>query len=122
MTPISRRQALLAAAPAPAPADWLAAFAEREAAKAMINDARQALGDDEREITLGADKGYAGDVKNASSLAELQRCMGIVNRKVAIAQELLSKGGGKKPPASSSKRPPIPVSKTAARSTGFGLK
>ena len=32
--------------------------AEREAAKAMISDARQALGDDEREITLGADKGY----------------------------------------------------------------
>jgi transposase len=33
-------------------------YAEREAAKAMISDARQALGDDEREITLGADKGY----------------------------------------------------------------
>jgi transposase len=33
-------------------------YAEREAAKAMIGDARQALGDDEREITLGADKGY----------------------------------------------------------------
>lgn len=33
-------------------------FAEREAAKAMINDARQALGNDEREVTLGADKGY----------------------------------------------------------------
>jgi transposase len=33
-------------------------FAEREAAKAMISDARQALGDDDREVTLGADKGY----------------------------------------------------------------
>ena len=33
-------------------------YAEREAAKAMINDARQALGDEERAITLGADKGY----------------------------------------------------------------
>lgn len=33
-------------------------YAEREAAKVMINDARQALGDDEREVTLGADKGY----------------------------------------------------------------
>jgi len=33
--------------------------AEREAAKAMINDARQALpGDDPITITLGADKGY----------------------------------------------------------------
>jgi transposase len=32
--------------------------AEREAAKAMINDARQALGNEECEITLGADKGY----------------------------------------------------------------
>lgn len=33
-------------------------YAEREAAKAMINDARQALDDAQREITLGADKGY----------------------------------------------------------------
>ena len=33
-------------------------YAEREAAKVMIGDARQALGADEREITLGADKGY----------------------------------------------------------------
>jgi IS5 family transposase len=32
--------------------------AEREVAKAMDSDARQALGDDEREVTLGADKGY----------------------------------------------------------------
>ena len=32
--------------------------AEREAAKAMISDARQVLGDDTREVTLGADKGY----------------------------------------------------------------
>ena len=36
-------------------------YAEREAAKAMISDARQVLGDDTREVTLGADKGY--DVK-----------------------------------------------------------
>ncbi|MEJ0002411.1 MAG: IS5 family transposase [Pararobbsia sp.] len=33
-------------------------YAEREAAKVMINDARQALDDPAREITLGADKGY----------------------------------------------------------------
>lgn len=34
-------------------------YAEREAAKAMINDARQALPSDESiTITLGADKGY----------------------------------------------------------------
>ncbi|MEX3640643.1 IS5/IS1182 family transposase, partial [Paraburkholderia sp. BR14427] len=32
--------------------------AEREAAKIMINDARQALQDAGAEITLGADKGY----------------------------------------------------------------
>ncbi len=31
---------------------------EREAAKVMINDARQSLCEPEREITLGADKGY----------------------------------------------------------------
>jgi hypothetical protein len=33
-------------------------YAAREAAKVMIDDARQALGDPTREITLGADKGY----------------------------------------------------------------
>jgi hypothetical protein len=33
-------------------------YAEREAAKAMINNAREPLGEDQREITLGADKGY----------------------------------------------------------------
>ena len=33
-------------------------YAEREAAKAMINDARQAQTDPMRTITLGADKGY----------------------------------------------------------------
>ncbi len=32
--------------------------AEREAAKVIINDARQAAGDASAEITLGADKGY----------------------------------------------------------------
>ena len=32
--------------------------AEREAAKAMINDARQVLPDEQTAITLGADKGY----------------------------------------------------------------
>jgi hypothetical protein len=32
-------------------------FAEREAANFMISDARQAMADDEREVTLGADKG-----------------------------------------------------------------
>jgi len=32
--------------------------AEREAAKAMIHDARQALADEQTAITLGADKGY----------------------------------------------------------------
>ena len=33
-------------------------YAEREAAKAMINDARQATVDEQTVITLGADKGY----------------------------------------------------------------
>lgn len=33
-------------------------FAEREAAKAMINDARQAADNAQAQITLGADKGY----------------------------------------------------------------
>ena len=33
-------------------------YAEREAAKVMINDARQAAARSGAEITLGADKGY----------------------------------------------------------------
>ena len=33
-------------------------YAEREAAKVMMNDARQALDDPAREMTVGADKGY----------------------------------------------------------------
>ena len=33
-------------------------YAEREAAKAMIKDARQAVTDPKTEVTLGADKGY----------------------------------------------------------------
>ena len=33
-------------------------YAEREAAKAMINDARQAQSDPTQTVTLGADKGY----------------------------------------------------------------
>ena len=33
-------------------------YAEREAAKVMIDDARQALPDEQTHITLGADKGY----------------------------------------------------------------
>ena len=33
-------------------------YAEREAANVMIDDARQALDDPAREITLGADRGY----------------------------------------------------------------
>lgn len=33
-------------------------FAEREAAKTMINDARQAADNTQAEVTLGADKGY----------------------------------------------------------------
>jgi transposase len=44
-------------------------FAEREAAKAMIKDARQAVADPETEVTLGADKGYDA----AEFIEELQR-------------------------------------------------
>jgi len=33
-------------------------FAEREAAKTMINDARRAADNTQAEVTLGADKGY----------------------------------------------------------------
>lgn len=43
--------------------------AEREAAKVMIHDARQAVGDADTEVTLGADKGYDA----AEFVEELQR-------------------------------------------------
>lgn len=43
--------------------------AEREAAKVMISDARQALGDAERVVTLGADKGYDAQEFIAACLA-----------------------------------------------------
>jgi transposase len=43
--------------------------AEREAAKVMIHDARQVVGNAETEITLGADKGYDA----AEFVEELQR-------------------------------------------------
>jgi IS5 family transposase len=43
--------------------------AQREAAKAMIKDARQAVADPETEVTLGADKGYDA----AEFIEELQR-------------------------------------------------
>jgi len=44
-------------------------YAEREAAKAMIKDARQAVTDPKTEVTLGADKGYDA----AEFIEELQR-------------------------------------------------
>jgi transposase len=44
-------------------------FAEREAAKVMINGARQATADPDVEVTLGADKGYDA----AEFIEELQR-------------------------------------------------
>ena len=44
-------------------------YAEREAAKAMIKDACQAVDDPEAEVTLGADKGYDA----AEFIDELQR-------------------------------------------------
>jgi len=44
-------------------------YAEREAAKAMIKDARQAVADPAVEVTLGADKGYDA----AEFIDELQR-------------------------------------------------
>lgn len=47
-------------------------YAEREAAKAMINDAHQALTDPQREITLGADKGY-----DAAEFVQACQAMGV---------------------------------------------
>ena len=44
-------------------------YSEREAAKAMIKDARQAVADPKTEVTLGADKGYDA----AEFIDELQR-------------------------------------------------
>ena len=48
-------------------------YAEREAAKAMINDARQAHEDPDVSITLGADKGY-----DAKELIETLQAMNVL--------------------------------------------
>jgi len=48
-------------------------YAEREAAKVMIHDARQALPDEQTAITLGADKGY-----DAQEFIEACLAMGVV--------------------------------------------
>ena len=48
-------------------------YAEREAAKAMVHDARQATLDEQTQITLGADKGY-----DAQEFIEACLAMGVV--------------------------------------------
>jgi hypothetical protein len=67
-------------------------YAEREAAKAMIHDARQALGDEERAITLGADKGY--DAKEFIDACQAMKVTPHVaqnksGRQSAVPEELL---------------------------------
>jgi hypothetical protein len=71
-------------------------YAEREAAKRMIADARQALGDDETQITLGADKGY--DAQEFIDACESLKVVPHVaqntsNRRSAVANEIAGSVG-----------------------------
>ena len=70
--------------------------AEREAAKSMISDARQVVGDPEVEVTLGADKGYDA----AEFIDELQRlkvtphiAQNKSNRRSAVPDEIAATEG-----------------------------
>ncbi|KWT64843.1 Transposase DDE domain protein (plasmid) [Variovorax sp. WDL1] len=71
-------------------------FAEREAAKAMIWDARQATGSAEAEVTLGADKGYgAGEIIEA--LKDMKVTAHVAQnksgRRLAVADEIAQSEG-----------------------------
>jgi hypothetical protein len=49
---------------------------------------------DAKVKTMSSDAAFqTADPRNAALVAELQRCLGIVNRKVAVAHDLLGKGG-----------------------------
>ena len=71
-------------------------YAEREAAKAMINDARQACERQDAEITLGADKGY-----DAKEFIEALDEMGVTphvaqnksGRRSAVPDEIAASAG-----------------------------
>ena len=62
---------------------WADVYAEREAAKAMGRDARQATLDEQIQITLDADKGY-----DAQEFIEVRLAMGVVPH---VAQNTSSK-------------------------------
>ena len=74
-------------------------YAEREAAKVMIHDARQALGDEQAQVTLGADKGY-------DAQEFIQACLD-VNVTPHVAQN------------TSGRRSAVP--ETIAQSEGYGV-
>ncbi|MDQ2938606.1 MAG: IS5 family transposase, partial [Acidobacteriota bacterium] len=74
-------------------------YAEREAAKVMIHDARQAAGDEQAEVTLGADKGY-------DAQEFIQACLD-VNVTPHVAQN------------TSGRRSAVP--ETIAQSEGYGV-
>jgi transposase len=71
-------------------------FAEREAAKVMIRDARQATASADTEVTLGADKGY-----DAAEFIEALHRMKVTphvaqnksERRSAVADEIAESGG-----------------------------
>jgi transposase len=71
-------------------------FAEREAAKVMIRDARQATASADTEVTLGADKGY-----DAAEFIEALHCMKVTphvaqnkaGRRSAVADEIARSEG-----------------------------
>ncbi len=70
--------------------------AEREAAKIMINDARQALQDASAEITLGADKGYdaQGFIEACHEMkVTLHVAQNTSGRRLAVADSIASSVG-----------------------------
>ena len=71
-------------------------YAEREAAKAMINDARQVLPDEKTAITLGADKGY-----DAQEFIEACLAMGVTPH---VAQNTSGRRSAVPPPCQTSCR------------------
>ncbi len=73
--------------------------AEREAAKVMIDEARQALGDEQVQVTLGADKGY-----DAQEFIEACQEMNVIPH---VAQN------------TSGRRSAVP--ETIAQSAGYGV-
>jgi len=70
--------------------------------------------------TMKADKSFNDDIKNANLVKELDRCLHIVNRKVAIANDLLTKNGAKSS-VNKNRKTVIPEEEEEEESSGSGF-